>query len=93
MLQYIYDQARQLLDSVRDEAREQGLLPLLEPIAPFNRSRLLLPLVIVGSLMSLVFLSGIALGAFAALFAALLALYLLLSEVFGVSLELHAFPR
>ena len=88
MLDYIYGQAKELIESVREETRELGLLPLLEPVAPFNRSRLLLPLVIAGSLLSLVFLSGIAIGACAALFTALLGLYLLLSEVFGVSLEL-----
>jgi len=67
-------------------------MPLLEPVAPFNQSPLLLPLVVAGSLISLIVLSGIAIGAFAALFTALLALYLLLSEVFGVSLEFHPFP-
>ena len=91
IVQYVYDQTRQFLDAVRAEATEQGLLPLLEPVAPFNQSRLLLPLVIAGSLLSLVFLSGLAFGAFATLLAALLGLYLLLSEVFGVSLEVHPF--
>jgi hypothetical protein len=89
MLEYIYDQARQLLENLRQETSERGLIPLLEPVAPFNQSPILLPLVIAGSLISLIFLSGIAIGAFAALFTALLALYLLLSEVFGVSLEFH----
>ncbi len=93
MLDYIYGQAKQLIESVRQETREYGLLPLLEPVAPFNRSRLLVPLVIAGSLLSLVFLSGIALGAFAALLAALVGLYLVLTEVFGVSLELNAPAR
>ena len=93
MIQYVYDQSRQLFDAIRAEATEQGFFPLLEPIAPFNRSRLLLPLVIAGSLLSLVFLSGLAFGAFATLLGALLGLYLLLSEVFGVSLELNALPR
>ncbi|MCC6765427.1 MAG: hypothetical protein IT293_12270 [Deltaproteobacteria bacterium] len=92
MLDYVWDQARVLFDNIRQETSERGLLPLLEPVAPFNRSPLLLPLVVAGSLISLIFLSGIAIGAFAALFTALLALYLLLSEVFGVSLELHPFP-
>ena len=92
MLEYIYDQARQLLDNIRQETTERGLMPLLEPVAPFNQSPLLLPLIVAGSLISLIFLSGIAIGAFAALFTALLALYLLLSEVFGVSLEFHPFP-
>jgi hypothetical protein len=93
MFDYIYGQAKQLIETVREETREHGILPLLEPVAPFNRSKLLLPLVVAGALMSLLFLSGIAIGAFAALFAALVGLYLLLSEVFGVSLELHAVPR
>ena len=93
VLHYVYDQAKQLLETIRQETREQGLMPLLEPVAPFNRSRLLLPLVIAGALVSLVFLSGIAIGAFATMFAALLGLYLLLSEVFGISLELNALPR
>jgi hypothetical protein len=92
MLEYIYDQARQLMDSLRQETNERGLMPLLEPVAPFNQSPLLLPLVVAGSLISLILLSGIAIGAFAALFTALLALYLLLSEVFGVSLEFQPFP-
>jgi len=92
MVQYIYDQAKQLLDAIREETREQGLLPFLSPVEPFNRSPLLLPLVVLGALTSLVLLSGIAIGAFAALLAALLGLYLLLSEVFGVSLEFHPFP-
>jgi hypothetical protein len=93
MLQYIYDQAKELLESIRSETREQGLLPLLEPVAPFNQSRFLLPLVIAGSLLSLILLSGVAIGAFAALFAALLGLYLLLSEVFGISLEIDSLGR
>jgi len=92
MFEYIYSQARQLLDNIRQESAERGLMPLLEPIAPFNKSPLLLPLVVAGSLISLIFLSGIAIGAFATLFTALLALYLVLSEVFGVSLEFHPFP-
>jgi hypothetical protein len=92
MLEYVWNQARLLFDDIRQETSERGLLPLLEPVAPFNNSPLLLPLVVAGSLISLIFLSGIAIGAFAALFTALLALYLLLSEVFGVSLEFHPFP-
>jgi len=92
MLEYIYDQTRQLLENIRQETSERGLMPLLEPVAPFNQSPLLLPLVVAGSLIALILLSGIAIGAFAALFTALLALYLLLSEVFGVSLEFHPFP-
>lgn len=92
MIEYIYEQARQLLENIRQETGERGLMPLLEPVAPFNQSPVLLPLVVASSLIALLLLSGIAIGAFAALFTALLALYLLLSEVFGVSLEFHPFP-
>jgi hypothetical protein len=93
MLDYVYEQAMEFLRKIRSETQEQGLLPLLEPVAPFNRSPLLLPLVVAGSLLSLLLLSGMAIGAFAMLFTALLGLYLLLSEVFGVSLEIEPFAR
>ena len=59
MLEYVYGQAKQLIDTIREETRANGIMPFLEPVAPFNRSRLLLPLVVAGALMSLVFLSGI----------------------------------
>jgi hypothetical protein len=93
MLEFVYEQAKQFIETIRAETREQGLLPLLQPVAPFNRSPVLLPLVVAGGLISIVLLSGAAIGAFAALFVALLGLYLLLSEVFGVSLEFHPFPN
>jgi hypothetical protein len=93
MLEYVYQQIRDFLETVRSETREQGLLPLLEPVAPYNQSPLFLPLVVAGSLLSLLLLSGLAIGAFAMLFAALLGLYLLLTEVFGVSLEIEPLGR
>jgi hypothetical protein len=43
----------------------------------------------VGALISFLMLSGVAVTALGALLAALLALYLLLVEVFGVTVELH----
>ncbi len=93
MLEYLYEQAKEFLEVIREETREQGLMPLLQPVAPFNRSPLLAPLVVAGALVSLLLLSGAAIGAFATLLTALLGLYLLLSEVFGVSLEFNPFPR
>lgn len=47
------------------------------------------PLVAVGSVLSLALLSGMAVAALATLLVALVLLYYLLSEVFGVSLELN----
>ncbi|HZP43230.1 MAG TPA: hypothetical protein VFD84_17210 [Candidatus Binatia bacterium] len=71
------------------EVREHGLLALLRPVAPFNRPAFLVPLVTVGALVGFLLLSGVAVTALGALLAALVALYLLLVEVFGVSIELH----
>ena len=71
------------------EMRGQGLLSLLRPVAPFNRPSFLAPAVTVGALITFLMLSGVAVTALGALLAALLALYLLLVEVFGVTVELH----
>jgi hypothetical protein len=71
------------------EARQQGVLSLLRPVAPFNRPGFLAPAVTVGALLSFLLLSGVAVTALGALLTALLALYLLLVQVFGVSIELH----
>ena len=71
------------------EVRGQGLLSLLRPVAPFNRPSFLAPAVTVGALITFLMLSGVAVTALGALLAALLALYLLLVEVFGVTVELH----
>jgi hypothetical protein len=71
------------------EARERGLLALLRPVAPFNRPAFLAPAVTVGALLSFLALSGVAVTALGALLTALFALYLLLVQVFGVTVELH----
>ena len=34
MLEYVYDQAKQLIDTIREETRTNGIMPLLEPVAP-----------------------------------------------------------
>lgn len=73
------------------EARQQGLLTLLRPVAPFNRPGFLAPAVTVGALLSFLLLSGVAVTALGALLTALLALYILLVQVFGVTIELHPF--
>lgn len=73
------------------EARQQGLLSLLRPVAPFNRPALLAPAVTVGALLTFMMLSGVAVTALGALLTALLALYILLIHVFGLTIELHPF--
>jgi hypothetical protein len=84
-------QAWQVLDALETEASTQGWLSLLRPVAPFNRPSFLAPAVTVGALVSFLLLSGVAVAALGALLTALLALYLLLVQVFGVSVELHPF--
>ena len=75
------------------EARNQGFLSLLAPIAPFNRPAFMAPMVTVGALITFLLLSGVAVTALGALLTALLALYLLLVQVFGISVEFHPFAR
>jgi len=85
------EQVWAVLDSFSHEARQQGWLTLLRPIAPFNRPDFLAPAVTVGALVGFLLLSGVAVVSLGTLLSALLALYLLLVQVFGVSLELHPF--
>ena len=80
-----------LLESMGFEARQQGLLSLLRPIAPFNQPHILAPVVTIGALLTFLMLSGVAVAALGALLTALLALYILLVQVFGVSIEVHPF--
>jgi hypothetical protein len=89
----IGDQVWSLFSSFGVEAREQGLLTLLRPVAPFNRPGFLAPAVTIGALLTFLMLSGVAVTALGALLTALLALYILLVQVFGVTVELHPFGR
>lgn len=87
-------QIRGVVDTFWGEVKEHGLLPLLEPVAPFNRPGFLSPAVAIGGLLAILLLSGMAVTAFGSLVLTLLALYVLLVEVFGFSVELTAFgPR
>lgn len=77
-----------MADAVVDEIRVNGLMPLLAPVAPFDRPALLAPAVALGGLLGLALLSGTAISALGALLLSLLALYVLLVDVFGISVEL-----
>lgn len=83
-------QLRGVADAFWGEVRQHGML-LLEPVPPFNRPGFLSPAVAIGGFLGVVLLSGMAVTAFGTLVLALLALYLLLVEVFGVSIELQPF--
>jgi len=94
MAKWIEDVGTQLwgvAEAFGSEMRQQGLLSFLRPIGPFNRPDFLAPAVTIGALLTFIMLSGVAVVALGALLTALLALYILLVQVFGVSIELHPF--
>jgi len=84
-------QLRGVADALWDEVRAQGVFPLLQPIAPFNRPGFAAPAVAIGGLLAVILLSGLAVTALGGLLLTLLALYLLLVQVFGLSIEVHPF--
>jgi len=85
------NQVREVFDAFRGEAGRQGVLALFRPVAPFNRPDFLAPAVTIAALLSVLLLSGVAVAALGAFVTALIALYLLLVQVFGVTIELHPF--
>jgi hypothetical protein len=88
-LEEIGGQLWQMVDVVGKEVRGEGMLALLRPVAPFNRPQFLAPAITIGALLGFLLLSGIAVASLGALLTALLALYLMLVQVFGVSVELR----
>ena len=84
-------QLRGVADAMWEEVRAQGVFPLLQPVAPFNRPVFAAPAVAIGGLIGVLLLSGLAVTALGSLLLALLALYLLLVQVFGLSIEVHPF--
>ena len=79
------------VSALTEEARGGNLLAMLRPVAPFNRPALLAPAMTIGALLTFLMLSGVALASLGALLTALLALYVLLVQVFGVTIEIHPF--
>ena len=88
-LETIGNQLWGVAEAVGAEVRGQGVLSILRPVAPCNRPTFLAPAITVGALITFLVLSGVAVTALGALLTALLALYLLMVEVFGVTVELH----
>lgn len=85
----ITEQLRAVAGAVWDEINTNGLMPLLHPVAPFDRPSFLAPAVAIGGLLGLVVSSGLALTALGGLLLSLLAIYVLLVDVFGFSLEMR----
>jgi hypothetical protein len=92
-LEEIGGQLWQVVDVVGKEVRGEGMLSLLRPVAPFNRPQFLAPAITIGALLGFLLLSGIAVASLGALLTALLALYLMLVQVFGVSVEVRPIGR
>jgi hypothetical protein len=75
-----------LYEGIRREARDTGVGALVTPVDPFNRSRVLAPVIAAAGVVSVFLLSGVAIGAAVTAVAALLAVYYLLTQVFGYEL-------
>lgn len=90
-LETVYSQVREFVKDMGQQLNGEGLLPLLRPVAPFNEPAVLAPVVAISAMLGVVIFSGVALSAFATLMVALLALYLMLAEIFGYSFEFVPF--
>ncbi len=75
-------------DSLWAEKVDSGISALLKPVAPYNSSPFLTPVVTLVGVVGICMLSGLAVASLAAMTAALLAIYFLLSEVFGYDIAL-----
>jgi hypothetical protein len=90
-MDYVTRQMWGAFSAFGEEARGGNLLTMLRPVAPFNRPALLAPAITIGALLTFLMLSGVALASVGALLIALFALYILLVQVFGVTIEIHPF--
>ena len=81
--------------ALRDEMDSRGVFSLLSPVAPYNRPEFLRPAIAVAGLLGMVMLSGVGVAALGTLLLSLLGLWVVLVEVFGLSIEINplAFAR
>ena len=81
------EQLGQFYESMRGRPDPSGpgasLSTLLDPVEPYNSRPWMVPIVRAAGMTALVCLSGVAVGSFFVTLAALLAIYWLLSQVFG----------
>lgn len=81
-----------LFSAFRDDSGAGSLSTLVQPVDPYNRSSILTPVVTAAALCGVVIASVVAVTSFSLTMAALLAVYFLLTEVFGYELEVMPFP-
>ncbi len=86
------DQAYDLGRRFWEDGEVARLAPMLRPIGRYAGPGALSPLATLGVLLALAVTCGVALGAFAVLLLASLVLYLLLTEVLGLEIELRPVP-
>lgn len=81
------EQMQGVFDAFGEETRDGGLASLVSPVDPFNRSAVLTPIVAAAGVVGVVMLSGLAVGAMVTTLAALMAVYYLLTAVFGYEIS------
>jgi len=86
------DEVKDFVSSLWAEKADQGITGLLAPVAPYNRSTLLTPVVAAVGVVGVLVLSGVAAASLAAMTTALIAIYFLLTEVFGYDIQLSPTP-
>lgn len=84
-------QAQDWYAAFASHARDRGLRSFVEPVDPYNRSRLLAPAMAIAGAVGVVLLGGVVVAASVVAAAALLAVIFLLTEVFGYDLSI-TFP-
>lgn len=89
LLEELRAQVKRVWQGAAAVAFDEGLLPLLRPVPPYDQPAFLTPAAIAATVIGLAILSGVALGALAALMIALLGLHLLLTEVLGISFAIR----
>jgi hypothetical protein len=92
LFELLRGQAYELWRQFREDGEVARVLPMLRPIGPYAGPQPLSPLATLGVLLALAVTCGVALGAFAVLLLASLVLYLLLTEVLGLEIELRPLP-
>ena len=83
------DQLRAMAGVVWDEINTNGLMPLLHPVAPFDKPSFLAPAFAIGGILGLMVTYGLALTALGGLLLSMLVAYVLLVDFFGFSLEMR----
>jgi hypothetical protein len=92
ILETARSQMRGWYDAFSDESKASGLVSLLTPVDPYNRSSVFTPIVAAAGAVGLIMFAGAAVAAMAVAVAALFAVCYLLTEIFGYEVSLAGTP-